>query len=302
MSLQSKYGVCEKGTIGKGATAVVRLAHKLDKTSNTEKLYAVKEYRKRRKGETEKAYMKKLTSEFCISSTFRHKNIVEAVDLVMDEQKRWCIVMEYCYGGDLFNAIKTGQMTSCEINCNFRQLLDGIQYLHSVGVVHRDLKPENLLLAGNCLKITDFGVSDVVQMSWETKRHMSEGVYGSEPYIAPEIWTSKIYDGIKVDIWSAAIIFYSMQTGSIPWRIAKIDDTNYHQYVKLRGSQAFDPFTKLPSDAIHIIYKMLDPNAAERPTIEQVLQDSWIQAIPVCHGIFDDTGMEHIHSKNISKK
>lgn len=95
MSLQSKYGVCEKGTIGKGATAVVRLAHKLDKTSNTEKLYAVKEYRKRRKGETEKAYMKKLTSEFCISSTFRHKNIVETVDLVMDEQKRWCIVMEY---------------------------------------------------------------------------------------------------------------------------------------------------------------------------------------------------------------
>jgi Protein kinase domain len=95
----SKYGVCERGSIGKGATAVVRLAHKLDKNSKTEKLYAVKEYRKRRKGESEKSYMKKLTSEFCISSTFRHRNVVEAVDLVMDEQKHWCIVMEYvCHG------------------------------------------------------------------------------------------------------------------------------------------------------------------------------------------------------------
>jgi hypothetical protein len=105
VSLLSKYGVCERGSIGKGATAVVRLAHKLDKSSKTEKLYAVKEYRKRRKGETEKAYMKKLTSEFCISSTFQHKNVVETVDLVVDEQKRWCIVMEYVCHSKLCHAM-----------------------------------------------------------------------------------------------------------------------------------------------------------------------------------------------------
>lgn len=66
-SLLKKYGVCEKAAIGKGATAVVRLAHKWDR--GTDKLYAVKEFRKRRKNETEKEYVKKLTSEFCISST-----------------------------------------------------------------------------------------------------------------------------------------------------------------------------------------------------------------------------------------
>jgi serine/threonine protein kinase len=207
-----------------------------------------------------------------------------------------------CYGGDLFTTIKAGQMTGSEINCCFRQLLDGIHYLHSVGVAHRDIKPENLLLAGNRLKISDFGVSDVVQMTWEKKRNLSEGVYGSEPYIAPEIWTQKIYDAIKVDIWSAAIVFYSLHTGSIPWRLAKTEDPNYNQYVRLRESQSFDPFTKLPSDAIHIIYRMLDPDPAERPTIDQVLQDSWIQAIPVCRGKFDDTGMEHLHTKHLSKK
>ncbi|KAJ2959467.1 hypothetical protein NQZ79_g5065 [Umbelopsis isabellina] len=302
VSLLSKYGVCDRGNIGKGATAVVRLAHKLDRTSKSEKLYAVKEYRKRHKGESEKAYMKKLTSEFCISSTFRHRNVVETVDLVMDEQKRWCIVMEYCYGGDLFAAIKAGTMTSTEINCCFKQLLEGVQYLHSVGVAHRDIKPENILLSGNCLKITDFGVSDVVQMTWEKKRHLSEGVYGSEPYIAPEIWNEKTYDAIKVDIWSCAIVFYSLQTGSIPWRVAKNDDSNYCQYRKYRDERAFTPFSKLPPDSTDIIYRMLDPNAEIRPTIDVILQDSWIQAIPVCHGQFDNTGMEHIHSKPQPRK
>ncbi|KAI8598870.1 hypothetical protein EDD21DRAFT_381264 [Dissophora ornata] len=91
-TLLQKYGLCDKGNIGQGATAVVRLAHKLSKVE-AEKLFAVKEFRKRRKNETEKEYVKKLTSEFCISSTLHHENIVETVDLVQDEHHHWCEVM-----------------------------------------------------------------------------------------------------------------------------------------------------------------------------------------------------------------
>lgn len=163
-SLFKKYGICEKAAIGRGATAVVRLAHKWDRTE--EKLYAVKvsrisiactglllnfklqEFRKRRKNETEKEYVKKLTSEFCISSTLHHTNIVETVDLVQDEQHHWCEVMEYCPGGDLYAAIKKGNMSVGEVECTFKQILHGVQYLHSMGVAHRDIKPENLLLDG----------------------------------------------------------------------------------------------------------------------------------------------------------
>jgi protein-serine/threonine kinase len=122
------------------------LAHKWDRRE--EKLYAVKEFRKRRKNETEKDYVKKLTSEFCISSTLHHTNIVETVDLVQDEAHHWCEVMEYCPGGDLYAAIKKGGMSSGEVECTFKQILHGIQYLHSMGVAHRDIKPENLLLDG----------------------------------------------------------------------------------------------------------------------------------------------------------
>jgi hypothetical protein len=95
-SLLKKYGTCDKRScIGRGATAVVRLVHKMDRKDSSDKLYAVKEFRKRRKNESEKEYMKKLTGEFCISSTFQHPNVVETVDLVLDEQQRYCTVMEY---------------------------------------------------------------------------------------------------------------------------------------------------------------------------------------------------------------
>ena len=64
------------------------------------------EFRKRRRTESEKEYVKKLTAEFCISSTLHHINVVETVDLIQDENHNWCEVMEFCPGGDLYGAIK----------------------------------------------------------------------------------------------------------------------------------------------------------------------------------------------------
>jgi protein-serine/threonine kinase len=122
----------------------------------------------------------------------RSHNIVETVDLVQDEQSHWCEVMEYCPGGDLYAAIKKGVMAPPEINSYFKQILAGVAYLHSMGVAHRDIKPENLLLdAKGHVKITDFGVSDVFRMCWEKTTHLSKGLCGSEPYIAPEQFEQK---------------------------------------------------------------------------------------------------------------
>jgi serine/threonine protein kinase len=71
-------------------------------------------------------------------------------------------------------------MTLMEINCCFKQLINGIHYLHSMGVAHRDLKPENLLIDRHGhLKITDFGVSDVFRTCWEREPHKSKGLCGS---------------------------------------------------------------------------------------------------------------------------
>ncbi|KAK4698695.1 hypothetical protein P7C70_g7576, partial [Phenoliferia sp. Uapishka_3] len=298
-SLLKKYGVCEKVAIGKGATATVKLAHKWDRT--TERLYAVKEFRKRRKNETEKEYVKKLTSEFCISSTLHHHNIVETVDLVQDEQSHWCEVMEYCPGGDLYAAIKKGSMTAPEINSYFKQILSGVSYLHSMGVAHRDIKPENLLLdAKGHVKITDFGVSDVFRMCWEKTTHLSKGLCGSEPYIAPEQFEQKEYDARQVDVWACAVVFYCMHFQELPWRVAKPSDPSFGPYLQMYAASqsAPAPLSNLvPRECRQIIKRMLDPDPKTRATTEQIANDPWFKAImviPALEGILANTPVSNV--------
>ena len=280
-SLMKKYGTCERVAIGKGATAVVRVAYKRDESK--EKMYAVKEFRKRRKNESEKDYVKKLTSEFCISSTLHHINIVETVDLVQDENRHWCEVMEYCPGGDLYAAIKKGGMKQVEMESYFKQTVNGIHYLHSMGVAHRDIKPENLLLDGKGhIKITDFGVSDVFRMCWEKSTHYSKGLCGSEPYIAPEEFEQKEYDARLVDIWAIAIVFYCMQCQELPWRVAKMSDPTFQEFVQSYLCTSVPrPLPNLsPRECRPLLKKMLCPDPKMRCMTEDIMKDPWFGQVP----------------------
>lgn len=82
ITLVEKYGKCQE-VVGRGAFGIVRISHK--KMENGEKLFAVKEFR-RRPEETEKKYSKRLTAEFCISSSLRHPNVIHTLDLLKDQK------------------------------------------------------------------------------------------------------------------------------------------------------------------------------------------------------------------------
>ncbi|CAG8513543.1 10058_t:CDS:2, partial [Paraglomus brasilianum] len=241
------------------------------------------EFRKRCKSETEKDYVKKLTSEFCISSSLDHVNIVRTVDLVQDENHNWCEVMEYCAGGDLYSAIKAGYMTSVEINCCFKQLISGVAYIHSMGVAHRDIKPENLLLDDNGhLKITDFGVSDVFRTCWEECAHLSKGLCGSEPYIAPEQFQTSEYDARLVDVWACGIVYYCMIYQGIPFRMACPPDPHYAAYLEARKTNSYEQIERLPRGCRDLLYQILEPDTTKRLTIDEICMDLWFQEIEVC--------------------
>ncbi|KAI6043775.1 Pkinase-domain-containing protein [Pisolithus marmoratus] len=303
VSLTQKYGVCQKVAIGRGATSVVRLAHKWDRSE--EKLYAVKEFRKRRKNESEKEYVKKLTAEFCISSTLHHVNIVETVDLVQDENKLWCEVMEFCPGGDLYAAIKKGGMSPSEVECCFKQILTGVSYLHSQGVAHRDIKPENLFFdTKGHLKIGDYGASTVYRLPWETTVHMSTGLCGSEPYIAPEQFLGKPYDARLVDIWACGIVYYCLHFQEMPWRVAQMSDTLYAAYanaciahpLKDKDLDVIYPQTinnLSPKQCRSLIRRMLEPDPKRRGAIEDVMAHPWVKSIEVCHLVAEP---KHVHA------
>ncbi|KAL7750598.1 hypothetical protein RI367_003940 [Sorochytrium milnesiophthora] len=300
-SLHEKYGK-SKEVLGKGANATVRLAHKTDH-SCPERLYAVKEFRKRRKDETEREYIKKVSSEFCISSTLHHPNVIETVDLVQDEHFNWCEIMEYMPGGDLFSRITNGTpMIDDEINCLFVQLLRGIEYLHSMGVAHRDLKPENLLLdaSGRQLKITDFGTSEVFRVPWEKKGHKVKGVCGSDPYIAPEEWDENgqhEYEPDKVDVWACGVIFFVMKHSTIPWKLAAPSDPHYKHFLTNRLGR-FDYIDRLPDlEQRKTINSILEPNPTTRPTVDQIMDSAWVKGVKACS---HTAAAAHFHCPGIS--
>lgn len=87
------------------------------------------------------------------------------------------------------------------------QILRGLKYVHSAGVVHRDLKPSNILINENCdLKICDFGLARV-------QDPQMTGYVSTRYYRAPEIMlTWQKYD-VAVDVWSAGCIFSEMLEG-----------------------------------------------------------------------------------------
>ncbi|KAI9331489.1 kinase-like domain-containing protein [Obelidium mucronatum] len=300
-SMSEKYGTNNKQSekiLGRGASAVVRLCSPI----NSDKKFAVKEFRAKRKDEKQKEYVKKLIAEFCISSTLEHENVIRTVDLIQDEKKRWCVVMEYAEGGDLYAKISGGLLTDPDtIDCFFKQLLKGVSYLHSMGVAHRDLKPENLLLdaSARILKITDFGVSEVFRAPFESLSRKAHGMCGSGPYIAPEEFIQNEYDSEAVDVWACGIIYYVMTYNSIPWKSASPSDARYKHYQEHRGN--FWPLDRLPPPKRKIMYRLLDPDVSKRISMKEIMQDEWVKGISCCQAGMPVEAVTHSHKPLLEK-
>ncbi|CAK7201269.1 serine/threonine-protein kinase HAL4/sat4 [Sporothrix eucalyptigena] len=284
-TLIEKYGKCQE-IVGRGAFGIVRISHKKLADGMGEKLYAVKEFR-RRPEENEKKYSKRLTAEFCISSSLRHPNVIHTLDLLKDAKGDYCEVMEFCAGGDLYTLVlAAGKLEVQEADCFFKQMMRGVEYMHEMGVAHRDLKPENLLLTTHGgLKITDFGNGECFRMAWESDAHMVSGLCGSAPYISPEEYVSKEFDARAVDVWACGVIYMAMRTGRHLWRVAKKDeDEFYARYLDgRRDEEGYGPIESLHrARCRNVIYSILDPNPTRRITASQVLKSEWGREIKLC--------------------
>ncbi|KAK4069833.1 hypothetical protein Purlil1_13613 [Purpureocillium lilacinum] len=307
-ALAKKYGTCDE-VVGSGASGIVRIAHKTMGNGTSEKLYAVKQVR-RRPEEANEAYSRRIATEFYISSELHHPNVVETVDLFKDTNGDLHVVMEFSPGGDLFTLVHaTGKLEAQEADCFFKQLIRGVQFVHEMGVAHRDLKPENLLLSKDGrLKISDFGCSECFRTAWEEDARMVSRICGTGPYIAPEVYTNGEFDGRAVDVWACGIIYMAMRTGYLLWQTAQKDDEIYAKYMDDRRlKEGFAPIESLgrvspalclPVPLKHttahiyideaccrnVVYCILDPSPSRRITVSQILRSEWVRGIGLCLG------------------
>ncbi|KAM4052772.1 protein kinase C delta type-like [Anomaloglossus baeobatrachus] len=128
-------------------------------------------------------------------------------------------VMEYLSRGDLLDIMSTnGPFPISATRFLAAELICGLQFLHSRGIIHRDIKPDNILLdSTGHLKIADFGLA-VMNIFGDTN---ISGWAGTRLYMAPEILQNKPYN-TAVDWFSAGLVIYVMATGRHPFYRGKI--------------------------------------------------------------------------------
>ncbi len=127
-------------------------------------------------------------------------------------------IMEYVDGANLRQLMQSGQMSPEMALGVVQQVCDALQYAHGEGVVHRDIKPENIMLdTKGRVKIADFGLAKLAEGSgndWTlTGTHQ---VMGTPRYMAPEQMAGSRDVDHRADIYSLAVVFYEMLTGTIP--------------------------------------------------------------------------------------
>ena len=139
-----------RGAFGKVNLAMHKLVRKLValKSLNKEQMYSNKDQKAR------------LLKEVNLLLKLRHSAVVKIYETI-ETEKHVVIVMELCAGGDLLNYVrKRRKLKEPVAKKIFKQIIDGLCYIHSKNICHRDIKLDNILLdgAGN-VKIGDFGVS-----------------------------------------------------------------------------------------------------------------------------------------------
>ncbi|KAK5092898.1 Nitrogen permease reactivator protein [Exophiala xenobiotica] len=217
---ETRYGKFGE-VLGAGAGGSVELM----KRRSDGAIFAVKQFHKLGH-ETERDYTRKVTTEFGIGSALHHENIIESLEVACE--KGQCYeVMEFA-PYDLSAAVMTRSMSRGEIDCSFVQIVNGVNYLHNVGLAHRDLKLDNIVVSNQgIMKLIDFGAATVIGSPVANGIILASGIVGFGPYMAPEIYVQEKYDPRAADVWSLAIVYACNMLGRFSWVNPRPSDASF---------------------------------------------------------------------------
>ncbi|KAI0724236.1 kinase [Cerioporus squamosus] len=279
--------------IGAGSFGSVYLAINLD--SNT--LMAVKEIKFQETAGLTNLYSY-IRDELQVMEMLHHPNVVEYYGIEVHRDKVY-IFEEYCQGGSLAALLEHGRIEDEGILQVYTlQMLEGLAYLHSQGVVHRDIKPDNILLDHmGVIKYVDFGAAKIIaknQRTMQRSRRIPEtpapalapssgqfgvnnSLTGTPMYMSPEvIRNNKRGRHGAMDIWSLGCVVLECATGRKPW--SNLDNEwaiMFHIGVATQHPPLPDP-GQLSDMGIDFIRQCLTIDPMQRPTAVELMDHPWM--------------------------
>lgn len=208
-----------------------------------------------------------MSQEIHIHRSIHHKHVVEFYTYFEDKDHIY-ILLEICNKRSLMEMHKRRKtVTEAEVRYFVRQIAEACEFLHTNKIVHRDLKLGNLFINDAMeIKVGDFGLATRINTSGDRKMTLC----GTPNYIAPEVLTKKGHS-YEVDVWSLGCIVYTLLVGKPPFETTELKET----YRKIRHNDYTIP-SHIPLEARIFIEKMLQPDPAKRPSMKQILQDSYL--------------------------
>ncbi|CAE8583081.1 unnamed protein product [Polarella glacialis] len=147
------------------------------------------------------------------ASSSKNQHVVQ-LHCSFAEKSLYYMVCEKCQCSFMDRLVEAETMSDTDLSKIFNHMLRGVIHVHAMEIVHRDIKPDNFLWGGpnnEILKLCDFGLA--VQMP---KQGKLTGVFGTAPYMAPEMLRGDGYDFL-VDVWSVGAVAYLMVFGNFPY-------------------------------------------------------------------------------------
>jgi hypothetical protein len=189
-----------------------------------------------------------------------HTNIIRLIDTFGEEDFEY-IVMEYVYGGSLFDRLnREGRLPLRQALEIVIKLADALAHAHSRSIIHRDIKPSNVMLTSDYEpKLADFGVA---RLNYHQRVTLPHTVIGTTPYLSPEGIMGEVIDE-RGDVWSLGVMFYEMLAGTLPF-IGRTDELFARAILQNEPPDLFQIRPDVPDAVSEPIRQMITKSLSHR--------------------------------------